>query len=89
MRRFLAIAMLVPALTGIACARAADVNEPPRRSPDLPRPRDGNIAVREELDATRKAGTVEAYDLFIARNRHHPLAAVARRERARLRAPRG
>jgi hypothetical protein len=89
MRRFLAIAMLAPALAGIACARAAEVNEPPRRSPDLPRPRDGNVAVQEELDAARQAGTVEAYDLFIARNRHHRLAAIARRERARLSTPRG
>jgi len=89
MRLFLAIAMLAPALAGGACASAAEVNQPPRRSTDLPRPRDGNIAVQEELDAARKAGTVEAYDLFIARNRNHPLAEVARRERARLPAPRG
>ena len=64
------------------------MNQPPRRSTELPRPRDGNVAVQEELQAARRAGTVEAYDLFIARNRRHRLAAVARRERARLAAPR-
>ena len=46
--------------------------------------RDGNIAIRQELCAARKAGTVEAYDLFIARHPRHPLAEVARRERERL-----
>lgn len=46
--------------------------------------RDGNIAIREELEAARKAGTPAAYDLFIARHPGHPLAEVARRERERL-----
>ena len=46
--------------------------------------RDGNIAIREEYCAARKAGTVEAYDLFIARHPDHPLADRARRERARI-----
>jgi hypothetical protein len=85
MRRTAAIAMLGLALAGAACPGAAKVNGPPRRSTDLPRPRDGNIAVQEELDAARKAGTIAAYDLFLARNPDHPLAEVARRERARLR----
>ena len=88
MQRPLAIAILGAVLTGAACAQAAEMKEPPRRSTELPRPRDGSVAVREELAAARRAGTVEAYDLFIARNRHHPLAAVARRERERLMAPR-
>ena len=75
------------AIVGLALAGAAapDVNGPPRRSTDLPRPRDGNVAVQEELDAARKAGTIAAYDLFIARYPDHPLAEVARRERALLR----
>jgi hypothetical protein len=81
-------ALVVLALAGTACPAGADVNQPPRRSTELPRPRDGNVAVREELDAARRAGTVKAYDLFIARNRRHRLAAIARRERARLMAPR-
>ena len=50
----------------------------------MPRARDGNIAIQEELDAARKAATVEAYDLFIARHPHHPLARIAREERQRL-----
>lgn len=46
--------------------------------------RDGNIAIQEELDAARRARTVAAYDLFIARHPRHPLAETARAERARL-----
>ena len=48
------------------------------------RARDGNIAIAEELCAARKAGTVAAYDLFIARHPRHPLAKEALAERARL-----
>ncbi|HEX8443754.1 MAG TPA: hypothetical protein VF631_08915 [Allosphingosinicella sp.] len=46
--------------------------------------RDGNIAIQEELDAARRAGTIAAYDLFIARHPQHPLAETARAERAKL-----
>ena len=85
MRRALAIA-IVRAGAGRRRLRrsGAEVNEPPRRSTELPRPRDGNVAVQEELDAARRAGTLAAYDLFLARHRDHPLAAAARRERARI-----
>jgi hypothetical protein len=48
---------------------------------DMPRARDGNIAIQQELEAARRAATVEAYDLFIARHPDHPLAKVARDER--------
>jgi hypothetical protein len=52
---------------------------------DAPAPiapaRDGNIAIAEELAAARRAGTVAAYDLFLARHPAHPLARTARRER--------
>ena len=48
------------------------------------RARDGNIAIQEELDAARRRGTMEAYDLFIARHPRHPLAEIAREERERL-----
>ena len=51
---------------------------------EMRRARDGNIAIQEELDAARKAGTVEAYDLFLARHPKHPLATVAREERQEL-----
>lgn len=82
MWRTLAIATF--ALTGPACAREPDVDPRPRRSTTLPHPRDGNIAVQEELDAARRAGTVAAYDLFLARHGDHPLAETARRARARI-----
>jgi len=51
---------------------------------DMRRARDGNIAIQEELDAARRAATVEAYDLFIARHPDHHLAKVAREERQQL-----
>lgn len=50
----------------------------------VPPARDGDIAIRQELCAARKAGTIAAYDLFIARHPDHPLAETARRERAAL-----
>lgn len=46
--------------------------------------RDGDVAIRQELEMARKARTVAAYDLFIARHPRHPLNAVARRERRLL-----
>ncbi|HYG31123.1 MAG TPA: hypothetical protein VD887_13035 [Allosphingosinicella sp.] len=46
--------------------------------------RDGDIAIGQELDAARRAGTLAAYDLFIARHPEHPLARAAREERGRL-----
>ena len=51
--------------------------------------RDGNVAIREELETARRAQTVAAYDLFIARHPRHPLNAVARREREALLAKKG
>ena len=58
-------------------------------TPDIPEKqiapaRDGDIAIQQELDAARKAATLEAYDLFLARHPQHPLAEIARRERADL-----
>lgn len=50
----------------------------------LPPHRDGNIAIAEELVAARRAGTIAAYDLFLARHPTHKLARSARRERAAL-----
>jgi hypothetical protein len=46
--------------------------------------RDGNIAIREEYDAARKARSVAAYDMFLSRHPNHPLASRARTERSRL-----
>lgn len=83
----MAIAALL-GLSGASSAQPADMT--PERGPaDLRPPRDGNVAIREELDAARRAGTAAAYDLFIARHPDHPLAATARRERAEILARRG
>jgi hypothetical protein len=84
MQRQAGIALLALAMTGAACAKGADVDPRPRRSTELPRPRDPDIAVQEELDGARRARTVKAYDLFLARHGDHPLAAIARRERSLL-----
>jgi hypothetical protein len=85
MRRRPAIAFLaiVIAFAGAAGIKGADVDRP-GRSTDLPRPRDSDIAVKEELEAARRDGTVAAYDRFLARHGDHPLAAAARRERSLL-----
>jgi len=50
--------------------------------------RDGNIAIRQELDAARRARTVEAYELFLARHPRHPLAEAAKAELDALKAER-
>ena len=82
--RLAAAALFGFALAGAGCPKAADVKPPATRSTELPLPRDPDIAVQEELDTARRAGTMAAYDLFLARNGDHPLAETARRERARL-----
>ena len=75
-------------LAGLALAGGASdasVRKPaPGRSTDQPHPRDGNIAIQEELDAARSARTLAAYDLFLRRHGDHPLAQVARRERVAI-----
>jgi hypothetical protein len=81
MRRAL-IALVPLALAGAAAPD--DAMSQDRRSTTLRPPRDGDIAVREELDAARRAGTIAAYDLFIARHPKHALAVAARREREQL-----
>jgi hypothetical protein len=48
--------------------------------PEAAPARPGDVAIREELDAARAAGTRAAYELFIARHPGHPLAAAARDE---------
>lgn len=68
----------------LAPVAAAGAWGAPMADPPIARARDGNIAIGQELDAARKAATVEAYDLFIARHPDHPLADVARREREAL-----
>jgi len=79
--RFLRPALL--ALAGAAIpsggvtAGMAERTNPARLAPH----RDGNVAIAEELDAARRAGTIAAYDLFLARHPDHKLARTARRER--------
>ncbi len=53
-----------------------------------PLPRDGDIAIEEELCAARRSGAAEAYRLFIDRHPDHVLAETARRELAKLRSRR-
>jgi hypothetical protein len=85
-RRRLAATLLAGLLlAGSGVSPVAAMKKPrPGHSTVLPPPRDGNVAVREELDAARRAGTIAAYDLFLSRHGDHPLAAAARRERAAL-----
>lgn len=63
---------------------AAGAMEKPVKSDEIAPARDGDIAIRQELEAARKAKTLAAYDLFIARHPGHALAEIARRERAAL-----
>jgi hypothetical protein len=70
-----------------AAAVAAGASASPPQGNSMPTsipPRDGDIAIQEELAAARRAGTLAAYDLFIARHPDHPFADTARRERERL-----
>lgn len=63
---------------------AAPAGQPGDAMSQNQRARSGDIAIMEELEAARRLGTREAYDLFIARHPQHPLAEIARCERARL-----
>jgi hypothetical protein len=82
---------LIPSLTagGLALAAlvlcsAAQAASLPGEPSGIAPARPGEIAVREEFEAARRAGTREAYDLFIARHPDHALAERARRERDQL-----
>jgi len=78
-RRLATIALL--ALAPMAAAAATEDALTSGAGSGVPPARDGNIAIAQELEAARRAGTAEAYDLFIARHPAHPLSAIARRER--------
>ena len=75
--------LVLVAAAASACAPAPNAPEGNAMPTSIP-PRDGNIAIQQELDAARRAGTLEAYDLFIARHPEHPLAETARRERRQI-----
>ena len=81
-RRVASRAGLAAAL--VLLAPAAGAMEKPVKNEEIAPARDGDIAIRQELEAARKAATLAAYDLFIARHPEHALAEVARRERAAL-----
>lgn len=86
-RRLVPVFLAGLALAGSGAAQGAEMKERrPRaiRSTELPRPLNPDTAVRLELEATRRAGTIEAYDLFIGRHPGHPLTEAARRERAAI-----
>jgi hypothetical protein len=81
---------MIAALAAImhpAGLEAADMARP-SHPPPLPPPLGGNAAA-QELAAARRAGTIEAYDLFLARHPADPLARTARRERRSLGERRG
>lgn len=84
MKRLPAAAAILVGLAGAAYPDTNEMKPTDVRTTDLPRPRGGGVAVREELDAARRVGTVAAYDLFLARHGSHKLAEIARRERARI-----
>ena len=76
--------LMFPLVAATAMALPLVAQETTMAAAEVPPARDGNIAIEQELCAARKAATREAYDLFIARHPQHPLADVAREERARL-----
>jgi hypothetical protein len=71
-------------LLGALGAAASGGNGAVSNPPVVPPARSGDIAIQQELEAARAAGTRDAYDLFIARHPGHPLERVAREERAKL-----
>jgi hypothetical protein len=78
-----AIAQPAPGLENLMPPEKPKIAQSGRSEP-LPLPRDPDIAVREEFDAARARGTIEAWELFIARHGNHRLAAEARKELERL-----
>jgi len=72
------------AAAAVASASLGSATENSMKSQQIAPARDGDTAIHEELCAARGKGTVEAYDLFIARHPAHPLAEVAKKERMQL-----
>ena len=79
MKRFILAVAAMSTLQPASAAVQGMGSTPPMRPA-----RDGDIAIHEELCAARKAATLAAYDLFIARHPKHALADIARAERSRL-----
>jgi hypothetical protein len=81
--RFRALAVLL-VLSGCQMAEnKAGASDSPAAQAGAPA-RPGYFAELEELEAARKAGTLAAYDLFLARHPKSRYAVQARRERAAL-----
>ena len=75
-RLFLLAPLAAVAPVEAGCAAAGEAAIRPARS--------GDVAILEELQAARSAGTAEAYRLFIRRHPKHRLADVARAELAKI-----
>jgi len=63
---------------------AADEVPHAKRDGSVPPARDPSLAVAEEYELARRKGTVQAFELFIARHGDDPLAARARADLRRL-----
>jgi hypothetical protein len=88
---FVASALALWPIQAAACNAARDrkaVNMTDKALPQMQKrmagntARPGHFAELEELEAARKAGTIEAYDLFLARHPDSRYAPEARKERA-------
>lgn len=83
--------LIMPAVTGLAaafgCMEEAIAASPERAETGgiMQLQRDPEIAVREEFAHFEAKGTIEAYELFIARHPDHQLAEEARQRIAAIR----
>jgi hypothetical protein len=88
------IVLFVLMFAATACAaEEPTVSQPPQRqghghapghSEPPPPPRDGQAAIQQEFDATAKADTLAAWDLFLSRHPDNELTERARTARAAL-----
>jgi hypothetical protein len=82
LRNALTAFAILAATGGISMAQTG--NSPPGTGGPMQSPRPGHFAELEELQAARRAGTLAAYDLFLARHPDSRYAAEARAERAKI-----
>jgi len=78
-------AMAAAAACGSGSGMDEHANGPARANAPA---RDGDIAIAQELEAARRARTVEAYELFLARHPGHKLTYAAQAELDALKAER-
>ncbi len=82
----------LPALAAALSVAAGGACAGPPREPAMSPPRPaaaplnqgGDITIRQEYEAARRARSVAALELFIARHPTHPLVPAARQEQAAL-----